>query len=31
MVRANTEPLIFTRNTEPMHNQRSLFAPFSHS
>ena len=31
MTRANTKPLIFTRTTEPTHNQRSLFAPFSHS
>ncbi len=29
MARANSKPLIFTRTTEPTHNQRSLFAPFS--
>ena len=29
MVRANSKPVIFTRTTEPTHNQRSIFAPFS--
>ena len=29
MARTNSKPLIFTRTTEPTHNQRSLFVPFS--
>ena len=29
MACANSKPLIFTRTTEPTHNQRSISAPFS--